>query len=121
MPNPPDHRLTLRFKPDEYAVLKAKAGDKPLSTFVRATVLETATIRRKKAKAAPIIDHKAIAQILALLGQHELVQAFKDSGRDTDSGVKPADDETRLLLKECRDLLAAIHNLLMRALRVAKR
>ena len=120
MPTPPDHRLTLRLKPEEYAVLKAKAGNRPLSTFVRELVLDKAAGRRTVSKAAPIKDHKALAQTLALLGQHTLVRSFKQVQRGVDDGTLPEDEETRVLLCACHDLLASVHDLLMRALRVAK-
>jgi hypothetical protein len=116
MSKTPDHRTTIRFKPDEYALVTAKAGKKPVSTFLRDLALEKAAQRRKAHSPAPLKDQKALAQILALLGQHKLVNAFKQAQRHIDNGVKPTDDETLMLLRECRDLLASIHALLLRAL-----
>ncbi len=121
MPKTPDHRITIRLKPDEYAVLTAKAGKKPLSTFMRDLALEKAVQKRRSHARAPITDHKASAQILGLLGQHDLVQAFKNVENHISDGVEPADDETKLLLRRCHELLSRIHNLLMRALGVTKR
>ena len=116
MPKTPDHRITIRFKPDEYVLVAAKAGKKPVSTFLRELALEKAAQKRKANMPAPLKDQKALAQILALLGQHELVSAFKQAQRDIDDGIQPADDETLILLRECRDLWASIHALLLRVL-----
>uniref|UniRef100_UPI003BAB2F23 hypothetical protein n=1 Tax=Stappia sp. TaxID=1870903 RepID=UPI003BAB2F23 len=116
MPKTPDHRTTIRFKPDEYALVTAKAGKKPVSTFLRGLALEKAAQKRKENRPAPLKDQKALAQILALLGQHKLISTFRQAQRDIDNGVKPADDETVILLRECRDLLTSIHALLLRAL-----
>lgn len=121
MPKLPDHRITIRLKPDEYALMMAKAGNKPLSTFLRNLALETAVKRRNAYTPAPVEDKKALSQALALLGQHKLVSAFKKAGKGIENGVQPGDDETKLLLHECRDLLDRIHKLLMRALGVAER
>lgn len=121
MSKTPDHRTTIRFKPDEYALVMAKAGKHPLSTFLRNLALDKAAKSRKAYTPAPVDDHKALSQALALLGQHKLVRAFKKAEQDIENGVQPSDEETKLLLRECRDLLARIHKLLMRALGVAER
>lgn len=117
----PDHRLTLRFKPDEYAVLKAKAGDRALSSYVREVVLEKAAQRRKNIKAAPSKDRQALAQVLALLGQNELVRDFRRVSRHVEDGLVFANEETQSQLNDTEELLARIHQLLMRALGVAER
>ena len=116
MSKTPDHRITIRFKPDEYALVAEKAGNKPASTFLRELALEKAAKQRKGYKHAPVSDQKSLAQVLALLGQHKLVKEFKQAEKQIDDGLRPADDETILLLHKCRDLLAKIHLLLMRAL-----
>ena len=116
MPQTPDHRITIRFKPDEYALVVEKAGKKPTSAFLRELALEKAAKQRKGYKPAPVTDHKLLAQTLALLGQHKLVKAFKQAETQIDDGLRSTDDETILLLRECRDLLSKIHRLLVRAL-----
>ena len=121
MPRTPDKRITIRLKPDEYAFLVSKAGNKPISAFLRILTLEKATAKRKSTKPAPIKDHKALAQILALLGQKRLVRAFKQAHRDIENGALPTDGETKQLLRDCKELLNQIHHLLMQTLGVPKR
>ena len=121
MPKTPDHRISIRLKPDEYALLAGKAGNKPLGTFMRELALEEAGKRRQPNVYAPIKDHKGLAQVLGLLGQHELVREFKRAEQEVSDGVQHADDETKRLLRECRELLGSVHTLLMRALGVAER
>lgn len=120
MPKTPDNRTTIRFKPDEYAMLKAMAGRQPLSAFLRELALEKAVKRRQPSQPAPIKDHRTLAQILALLGPHDLTQAFRNSEQQIENGVVSADDETKLLILECHKFLSSIHTSLMHALGVAK-
>lgn len=121
MPKTPDHRITIRLKPDEYALLVAKAGNKPLSAYLRTLTLEKAVAQRKAIKPAPVKDHRALSQILALLGQADFVHSFKHAAQDIQNGIEPTDSETKELLQGCKDQLNSIHSLLMHALGVSER
>ena len=101
-------------------MLKAMAGRQPLSAFLRELALEKAVERRQPSQLVPIKDHKVLAQILALLGPHDLTQAFKDTEHQIKNGAVSADDETKLLILECHKFLSSIHTSLMQALGVAK-
>ena len=121
MPKLPDHRTTIRFKPDEYALLLAKAGNKPLSVFLRELALDKAAELRFASKPTPIKDHKSLSQILAILGQCDLVLAFKYADLQIQNGIEPAEAETKQLLLDCKELLIKIHRLLMCSLGVSER
>lgn len=121
MPRTPDHRITIRLKPDEYALLREKAGRKALGAFIRELALGKTAERRNITKPAPIKDHKALAQILALLGQHRLVRDFKTADQQISDGVRAADDETKLLIHDCHENLEHIRNLLIRTLGMVER
>lgn len=104
-----DHRVTIRFKPDEYARVLAKVGSTPMSAFVRDAVLEQAVQKRKATAKRVPPDAKAIAQILALLGQNAVVQdfkraaAFEDAIEDVD--LRQDIEAGRALLEDIRRLL----------------
>ena len=121
MSNRRDHPVSIRFKPEEYAQLVAKAGTTPISTFVRRFVLDEVASRRSGWKAAPVKDQAALAKVLALLGQDSRVQAFKRSAQQIDDGTADCDGDTRQQIAACHAMLADILSLLMRALGAGKR
>lgn len=110
MPSKPDHRLTIRFTPEEYARLQAKAGDQALSAFVRTAALADAATKRAKPTRRPKADQRVLAAILARLSANPLVQSFKDADRDV------ADATTTDKLDTCAVLLEDVRAMLMQAL-----
>lgn len=113
MPSKPDHRLTIRFTPEEYARLQAKAGDTALSAFLRQAALGEATATRSKPLRRPKADQRVLATILAHLSVHPLVQSFKEADRDTDNITDPATTDS---LDRCARLLEDVRAMLMQAL-----
>lgn len=116
-----DHRITIRFKPEEYAVLKAKAGNVPLAQFVREQALGAAATKRNSPTRAPHGADRAIARILALLGSSPLVTEFRGVAKAVDDATAPRTDAIEERLAQIDDHLAAIRQHLMRALGVAER
>jgi|GEM_PF-3278448 len=106
------HRITIRFKPDEFALIQEKVGDEPISVFLRDLILQGASQRRIKAQRRVGIDAKAAAVILARLGQHRLVAEFKTVAQQVNHGVLDANDAELTTLLECHE----IRCLLMQAL-----
>lgn len=102
MPRKSDIRVTIRVSEEEFALLQAKAGGTPLSTFMREAALGMAVKTRTKLRRNADANAKLLAQIVGLLGTHPLVSAFKDAADDVDRD-KAAECEA--LLKEVRDLL----------------
>lgn len=121
MPKPKQHRLTIRLTPEEYAELQTKAGDKPLAAFVRTAALEQAARRRKTKTRNQIQDRVALAQILALLGNSDLVRDFHCAARDVANGAVPTDETIEQTIARIEANLTQIRALLMRALGVPER
>ncbi|MDJ0628820.1 MAG: hypothetical protein QNJ44_11215 [Rhodobacter sp.] len=121
MPAKPDRRLTIRFTPEEYAEIAAKAGSQPVSSFLRETVLCDAASRRKSRTPAPIKDHGALAQVLALLGTHALTTTFKSAARAAENGTFVPDELTEASIATGLDALQELKSVLMRALGVTER
>ncbi|WP_299628385.1 hypothetical protein [uncultured Tateyamaria sp.] len=114
MPSKPDHRLTIRFTPEEYAQLQAKAGDQALSAFVRTAALADAATKRAKPTRRPKTDQRVLAAILARLSVHPLVQSFKDAEQHIDKDT--TDAATSKTLSDCAELLEDVRAMLMQAL-----
>jgi hypothetical protein len=101
-------RVTIRFTPEEYAELRAKAGDQALSVFLREAGLAAATRKRRKTQVRPALEAQAAAAILARLAVHPHVAAFKAAAEADVAGEHGAEIATcQALLIEVRDLLLA--------------
>mgnify|MGYP007055200710 CR=1 FL=1 len=107
MTRTPDHRLTIRFTPQEYAHLQAKAGNTALCAFVRTAALGDAATQRAKPLPRPKTDQRVLAAILARLSVHPLVQSFKEvqgaPDATTDESAKL--DASSALLEDLRAML----------------
>lgn len=117
MPQPSSHRITIRLTGEEYLELKAKAGDTPLSTYLRNTALAESAKKRKTPVRPPKADQKALAQVLALLSQSDALRALKDINALAFDDPDAAQAEIAQVLSD----LHTIKTLLMLALGVAPR
>lgn len=114
-------RITIRLTEHEHAEIVAKAGTRPLATFVREQVLKEITGRRRPPTPAPIKDQAALAHVLALLGTSPLVGSFRQAASDLQSGNSAEADALHNVLHSAAADLADIKTLLMRSLGVAER
>ncbi|MEQ8287878.1 hypothetical protein [Thalassospira sp.] len=67
--------FSIRLSGDERAVLKRRAGNKPLGAYVRAKLLGDEETRRKPSR-APSIDYALLGQVLGMLGKSEQVRCL---------------------------------------------
>ena len=94
----------------------AKAGQTPLSSFVRDLALDKVSKQRALPKRAPVKDHVALAQILAMLGRANLFSNLTGLDRAAKLGIVDLDDDAKsALAQSCQDI-ANIKALLMSAL-----
>ncbi|WP_299587626.1 hypothetical protein [uncultured Tateyamaria sp.] len=107
MTKPKQPRITIRCTPEEYALIEAKAGDQAVAAFVRDAALGKAVAKRKPTQRKVGVDAKSAAQILALLGSHPLVTAFK-------AAAGSVNDESEIAA--CHALLSEVRNLLLQSL-----
>lgn len=115
-----DHRITIRLKPEQYARLEAKAGSRPISQYIRQTMLDGDAAKRRGADRRVLPDAALAVKVLALLGPHPHLTAFKMAAQRIEDGIEPTNDETNALLSETRDWIAKVHGLLMSALKVGQ-
>jgi len=116
MSRSPDHRITLRLKPEEYARIVALAGDAPLSTFIREAALGDASGKRAKPQRRVRVDDKQAAAILAQLGTHAALHDFRLAACAVEDGVLDADEVRLAKIDEAHALLRDIRAMLMEAL-----
>jgi len=96
--------FSIRLSEDERAFLARKAGNKPLGTYVRSTLLGDAETRRKPSR-APSIDYALLGQVLGMLGKSEqlsclfmlLVAAEADR-------IELDESESQALRETCEDV-----------------
>ena len=117
MTHHPPHRVTIRLTGEEHQELLAKAGSTPLASFIRQTVLSESVQMRKAPVKPPKADHRALAQILALLCQADSLKALHTI--NSIAFDDPALAEARI--QAAQDDLGTIKALLMLALEVAPR
>jgi hypothetical protein len=108
--------LSIRLTEAERAVLKRKAGNKPLATYAREQLIGEALSRRKTVKKSPELDKVLLAQILGVLGKSELAKALCLLAVAAESGSAILDDETDAQVKEACADIRDIRLILIRAL-----
>ncbi|MEM9060301.1 MAG: hypothetical protein AAGD13_07535 [Pseudomonadota bacterium] len=116
MSNTDQHRITIRFTPEEYALVRSKAVGQPLAAFIREMVLKEAVTKRKATRRALLKDHIALAQVLAKLGTSPLVESFRGAVTDMRNGTIPVSEAADRSLERIATELAEIKSLLMSAL-----
>ncbi len=108
--------LSIRLTEAEHAVLKRKAGNKPLATYAREQLVGEALSKRKAVKKAPEIDKLLLAQILGVLGKSELAKALCLLAVAAESGSAVLDEETDTQVKEACVDIRDIRIILIKAL-----
>lgn len=108
--------LTLRLTVDERAKLEELAAGMTLSAYVRACVFAEETKRRKRRPKDVVEDKKAIAEVLALLGQSRIASNLNQLAHHANLGILIVDDEEKAQIAEANAHLQTIRGLLVKAL-----
>lgn len=105
--------LSVRLNDQEFDLLRQRAGDLPLSTFLKQTALgdDAPPVRRR---ARPTPDQRLLALVLAALGQSRLASNLNQLAKAANSGSLPVSAETEAqLCQACRDVWLIRKALLM--------
>lgn len=94
--------------------MKAMAGDKALSEFLRDAVFGQSAKRRPPTLKTSL-DRRQSAQILAVLGQDARVATFKAAASAIENGIVDVDEAIQDDVQACRDLLLDIRDRLIAA------
>ena len=108
--------LTLRLTVDERAKLEELAAGMTLSAYVRACVFAEETRRRKRRPKDVVEDKKAVAEVLALLGQSRIASNLNQLVHHANLGILIVGDEEKAQIAEANLHLQAIRGLLVQAL-----
>ena len=111
--------FSLRLTPEERRQLEARAGGEPLGVYIRERLFgEQAGRSHKHRRRAQFImtDHRALSQVLALLGQSRLASNLNQLARAANAGSLPVTPDIESALNAACEDVAAIRSLLMTAL-----
>lgn len=80
--------VSLRLAWDEKAYLVEQAGNMPLSAYMRAKLLDNPRPRKKQRKRnqKPVKDHKALAQVLGMLGNRKYANNLNQIAKAINTG-----------------------------------
>ena len=108
--------FSVRLTPCERAQIEQAAGDMPLGVYVRSVLLGERGQRRRNAKKAPVQDQRALAEVLARLGQSRLSSNVNQLAKAANSGSLPVNPDTEVAIKTACAELKTMRRLLMSAL-----
>lgn len=103
--------FSLRLSDADRTRLAVEAAGAPLGQYIKAKLLGSVVVERKRRKALSIQDREALAQALALLGRSHLSSNLAQIAQAMNTGIWPITPETEA------ELLAALQDVrLMRRL-----
>ncbi|MCH9806700.1 MAG: MobC family plasmid mobilization relaxosome protein [Alphaproteobacteria bacterium] len=86
--------ITLRLTPAEREKLEELAQSMTLSAYIRMVLFADDVSPRKSSKRAPIKDHEALAQVLALLGHSKIANNLNQLSKAANAGALLVDQHT---------------------------
>ena len=108
--------FTLRLTFEERAQLERDAAGLSLGAYVRSRVFDTTRAAPRRRGKFPVKDQKALASVLAMLGQLRLTNNLNQLARAANTGSLVMTPDAEVTLKgACRDI-ASIRHMLMVAL-----
>lgn len=108
--------ISIRLTQDEKRQLLERAGRMPLATFLRDTLLAADVQAKRTRWNNPVKDHKALARVLAALGQSRLSSNLNQLAKAVNIGVLPVTPDTEAEISEACVAVTAMRRDLMRAL-----
>lgn len=108
--------FSLRLTPEERARLVREAGSLSLATYIRSRLFDPAVIPPRRRVKAPVQDHRALAQVLALLGQSRIPNNLNQVAKAANLGALMDDPALEADLREALEHIAAIRRMLIAAL-----
>lgn len=112
---PAGRSLSVRFTETERVLLRDKAGETPLGTFIRSAALGSA-LKVKTVRRAPLRDSEALGRVLALLGSSRLASNLNQIAKAVNFGSLPVTEETEADLRAACEAIRDMRRCLMLAL-----
>lgn len=111
------HPISLRVTFEEKANLEKAAAGMSLSAFIRWKLFDPSSPPHRRG-AFPVKDHRALAQLLAMLGQSRLANNVNQLAKAANTGSLPVTPETEEALLTAVEEVAQMRALLIQALGV---
>lgn len=107
--------FSIRLSADERSMLERKAGNKPLSGYIREQLLRDQTTTRKKVQ-SPKPDYVLLGKILAALGPSDLATSICMMAKLAEHGSLLVDDDCAKSLQSACDNIQEMRRSLIHAL-----
>lgn len=111
---PPPFSLRLSFKEKEQ--LREDAGRQSLAAYIKSRLFDTEAPIRQARGLNPVKDHKALAQVLGLLGSSRISDNLTELAEAARVGAMPIGDEADRALKRASDDIRIMRKYLLAAL-----
>ncbi len=108
--------ISLRLTHEERAMLEKAAAGMTLSAYIRLRLFDKNVKPRKTRNKAPVKDHKALAQILALVGQSRVPNNLNQIAKAVHIGVLPLTPEVEADIRKACEEVRQIRDMLIFAL-----
>ena len=108
--------FSLRLTPQERQRLEDLAGGMSMASYARKRLFDDDATPNRTHSKTPVEDHKALAQLLGLLGQSGLADSLSQLARAAQSGSLPLTSETEAALRAACRAVQDMRRLLMTAL-----
>ena len=108
--------LSIRLSAEERARLERDAAGLSLSAYIKERIFGVDAPRRLVRGKAPVRDHQALGQLLALLGASRLSSNLNQLARAAHVGALPVTPDTEAALQEACDEIASMRAMLMQGL-----
>lgn len=115
---PPLHPVSLRVTFEEKANLEKAAAGMSLSAYIRWKLFDPTSKPPHRRGVFPVKDHRALAQLLAMLGQSRLANNVNQLAKAANSGSLPVTPDTEEALLTAVREVAEMRALLIKALDV---
>jgi hypothetical protein len=107
--------LSVRLPVPEMQRLRAAAGSRSVSDYVRARLFEGGSLPAARSR-NPVQDQRALGQLLGLLGQSRVGESLASLARDAHAGSLLLDDVTLRQIREAHESIAYMRDRLVKAL-----
>ena len=112
-----DKSLSIRFTPEERALLVRLAAGSSLASYIRRRALEEQVSPRRRSKTTPLHDEVLLTQFMGEFGRSRIPNNLNQIAHAINAGwiVMPSKDSEATILEAC-EMVEEIRDLLLTAL-----
>lgn len=113
---PETRPFSIRLTDAEKSLLLARAGRIPLGAYIRDALLSGDAQAKRRRMVNPVVDHAALARVLAALGQSRLSSNLNQLAKAVNIGALPVSPETEAEIADACRAVFTMRGDLVRAL-----